>query len=188
MQEVFQVQRQPARRLVREKTIEPVTSKELQHQEELTREQYLDLLKTAKRMRKELAYLAMRMLVGMGIQIQELLALTVEEVQSGEITTTERVIHLADSLREELLDYARCNGAESGLIFAGKAGPSLHITTIRNQIRSVSRAVGLEDSAATAKALQTLYETTRAGLMTQTTEQLMMEQLDREQAEHGWES
>ncbi len=188
MQEVFQVQKQPARHLVREKTIEPVASQEPQPQEELTREQYLELLKTAQRMRKELAYLAIRMVVGTGIQLQEFLALTVENVQPGEITTSERTIHLADSLREELLDYARRSGSDSGLIFLGKTGVPLHITTVRNQIRSVSRAAGLDDSAATVKALQNLFETTRAELMAKTTERLMMEQLDREQAEHGWES
>ncbi len=189
MQEVFQVQQQPVRRPVRERTESPIVpQQEPQPQEELTREQYLELLKTAKRMGKEPAYLAMRMIVGTGIQIQELLALTVEEVQSGEITVTERIIHLPDSLREELLDYARSNGTESGLIFAGKTGTSIHITTVRNQIRSVSRAVGLDDSATTAKALQKLYETTRAGLMVQMTERLVLERLDREQAGHGWEA
>ncbi len=188
MQEVFQVQKQPARRPVQERTRPIAPQQEPQPQEELTREQYLDLLKTAQRRRKELAYLAMRMVVGTGIQIQELLALTAEEVRTGKITTAERTIHLPDSLREELLDYAQSNGTESGLIFVGKAGTPLHITTIRNQIRSVSRAVGLEDSAATARALLKLFETTRTGLMAETVQRLMMEQLDQEQAEHGWES
>ena len=189
MQEVFQVQKQPARRPVRERTERAIVSQqELQPQEELTREQYQDLLKTAQQMHKEPAYLAMRMIAGTGIQLQEFLALTVEEIQTGEIRLAERVIHLADSLREELLGYARSNGTESGLVFAGKTGSSLHMTTVRDQIRSVSRAAGLDDSAATVKALQKLYETTRAELMAKTAEQLMLEQLDREQAEHGWES
>ena len=186
MQEVFQVQQQPLRRPVRERAERPIVpQQEPQPQEELTREQYQELLKTAQQMHKELA---MRMLVGTGIQLQELLALTVEEVQGGEIQTSERTIHLPDSLREELLDYARRSGNASGLIFAGKTGTSLHMTTVRDHIRAVSQAVGLEDSAATAKALHNLYETTRAGLMVTTTERLMLERQDREQAEHGWES
>ena len=189
MQEVFRVQQQPVRRPVRERTESPIVpQQEPQPQEELTREQYLELLKTAKRIHKELAYLAMRMFVSTGIQLQEFLALTVEEVQAGEITTTERIIHLPDSLREELLDYARRSGSDSGLIFLGKTGVPLHMTTVRDQIRAVSRASGLDDSAATAKALQKLFETTRAGLMAETVQWLMLEQLDREQAEHGWES
>ena len=188
MQEVFQVQKQIRRRPVREEANKSIASQEPQHQEELTREQYLDLLKTAKRMHKELAYLAMRMFVSTGIQLQEFLALTVEDVQSGEITTSERVIHLADSLREELLDYARRSGSDSGLIFLCKTGVPLHMTTVRDQIRAVSRVAGLDDSAATAKELQNLFETTRAELMAVTVQRLMSERLDREQAEHGWES
>ena len=188
MQEVFQVQKQPARRPVREKTIEPIVSQEPQDREELTREQYQKLLKTAQQMHKELAYLAMRVLVSTGIQLQALLALTAEEVQTGEVQTSERVIHLADSLREELLDYARRGGTGSKPIFAGRAGAPMSAVAIRDQIRAVSRAAGLDDGAATAKALQKLYETTRAGLMAETTERLMLELLDQEQTDHGWES
>lgn len=189
MQEVFQVQKQPVRRPVRERAERTVVpQQEPQPQEELTREQYQDLLKTAQQMHKELAYLAMRMLTGTGIQQQEFLALTVEEVQTGEVQTSERVIHLSNSLREELLDYARSNGVSSGLIFAGKTGTPISTVTVRDQIRAVSRAAGLDDSAATAKALQQLYETTWAELMAETTERLMLEQLDAEQADHGWVS
>ncbi len=155
---------------------------------ELTRDQYLEMLKMAKHLRKELAYLAMRMFVSTGIQLQEFLALTVEEVQTGEITTAERTVHLPDSLREELLDYARRNGVSSGAIFVGKTGAITSLTTVREQIRAVSKAVGIEDSATCTRTLQRLYETTRAELMAETVRRLVLEQLDEEQREHGWES
>ena len=155
---------------------------------ELTRDQYLELLKTARKMRKVLAYLAMRAIVSTGIWPQELLALTVEEVGTGEIRTADRVIHLPDSLREELLGYARRNGVSSGAIFVGKEAPVTAWPTVREQIRAVCRAAGLEGIEVSARTLVKLYETTRAELMAETVKQLMQEQLDREQREHGWES
>ncbi len=154
----------------------------------LTRDQYLALLKMARDMRKEPAYLAIRTFVSTGIQLQELLALTVEEVTTGEIQAADRVIHLPESLREELLAYARRNGVSSGAIFAGRTGAPMSLTAVREQIKAVSRAAGIDDGVTSARALQKLYETTRAELMEKTVQRLMQEQLDAEQTEHGWES
>lgn len=188
MQEVFQGQNQPAKRPIKRIDKGSIAHQEPQRQEGLTREQYKNLLKMAWHMRKMPAYLAMRMFVCTGVQMQDFLALTVEAVQTGEITTAERIIHLPDSLREELLEYARRSGVRSGAIFVGKAGATMGVATIRDQIRAVSRAAGLEDGMVTTKTLQKLYETTHAQLMAETVQRLMLEQLDAEQAEHGWES
>ena len=178
-----QIRRRPATQAPREPEFIPEPAPK-----ELTREQYLELLKTAQKMRKVLAYLAMRTFVSTGIQQLELLALTVEEVKTGEIRTADRTVHLPDSLREELLAYARRNGVTRGAIFVGKASAITALSTVREQIKAVSRAAGIDDGATCARALQNLYKTTRAELMAQVTEKLMMEQLDREQQEHGWES
>ena len=178
-----QIQRRPVKQALREPAFTPEPAPK-----ELTRDQYLDLLKTARKMRKVLAYLAMRAIVSTGIWPQELLALTVEEVQTGEIQTADRIIHLPDSLREELLDYARRNGVSSGAIFVGKEAPVTAWPTVREQIRAVTRAADIEGIEVSARTLVKLYEATRAELMAQVTEKLMLEQLEQEQAEHGWES
>ena len=177
------IQRRPVKQTPREVAFAPEPAPK-----ELTREQYLELLKMARKTHKVLAYLAMRTFVSMGIQQQELLALTVEEVKTGEIQTADRVIHLPDSLREELLAYARRNGVPSGAIFVSRTGAPTSVITVRDQIRDVSRAAGIDDGATCARALQNLYKKTRAELMSQVMEKLMLEQLDEEQREHGWES
>ena len=187
MQEIPRSQNRIQRRPVKHPPREPASISE-PAPKELTRDQYLELLKTARKMRKVLAYLAMRAIVSTGIWPQELLALTVEEVGTGEIRTAERVIHLADSLREELLGYARRNGVSSGAIFVGKEAPVTAWPTVRDQIKAVSRAAGIDDAMTSARGLLKLYETTRTELMAETVQRLMMEQLDREQAEHGWEN
>ena len=187
MQEIPRSQNQIRRRPIKQAQREPVSIPG-PAPKELTRDQYLAFLKMARNMRKVLAYLAMRTFVSTGLQQHELLALTVEEVQTGEIRTSDRVIHLPDSLREELLAYARRNGVSSGAIFVGKAGTTTALSTVREQIKAVSRAACFEDSEVSARALLKLYETTRAELMAQVTEKLMLEQLEQEQQEHGWES
>ena len=187
MQEIARSQNQIRRHQVKQIRKEPVSVPE-SAPKELTRDQYLELLKTAQKTRKALAYLAMRTFVSTGIQQQELLALTVEEVKTGEIRTADRVIHLPDSLREELLAYARRNGVSNGAIFVSRTGAPTSVITVRDQIRDVSRAAGIDDGATCARALQNLYKTTRAEMMAQVTERLLLEQLDAEQAEHGWKN
>ena len=187
MQEIPRSQNRIQRRPVAQAPREPVPIPE-PAPKELTRDQYMELLKTARKMRKVLAYLAMRTFVSTGIQQQELLALTVEEVKTGEIRTEDRTIHLPDSLREELLAYALRNGVSGGAIFVNKTGVPTSVITVREQIRDVSRAAGIDDSATSARALQNLYKTTRAELMAETVQRLMKELLDEEQAEHGWEN
>ena len=71
---------------------------------ELTRDQYLEMLKTARKMHKVQAYLAMLAIVSAGVQPQELLAVTVEEVKTGEITTAELMAETEQRLMKELLD------------------------------------------------------------------------------------
>ena len=187
MQEIPRSQNQIRRRPVTQTPREPAFTPE-PTPKELTRDQYLELLKTARKMRKVLAYLAMRAFVSTGIQQQELLALTVEEVQIGEIKTADRVIHLPDSLREELLAYARRNGVSNGAIFVNKTGAPTSLITVRDQIRDVSRAAGIDDDLTCARALQNLYKITRTELMAETVQRLMKELLDAEQAEYGWEN
>ena len=186
MQEIPRSQNRIQRRPVKQIHKEPMSVSE-SVPKELTRDQYIELLKTARKMRKVLAYLAMRAIVSTGIWPQEFLALTVEEVGTGEIWTADRTVHLPDSLREELLGYARRNGVSSGAIFVGKEAPVTAWPTVREQIRAVCRAAGMEGVEVSARTLVKLYETTRAELMAQVTEKLLLEQLDEEQREHGWE-
>ena len=100
----------------------------------------------------------------------------------------ERTIHLPNSLREELLDYALHNGIRSGKIFIGPRGGPLRVEIIRMNIKAVSRAAGFVDGVACARTLQKLYFVQRDELLSREAERLMLEQAEREQAEHGWES
>ena len=154
----------------------------------VSREEYLGLLAMAKKMRKPLAYAAMRTFACTGMEMATFRALTVEEVSGGVITDGERMIRLPDSLREELLDYALHSGIRSGAIFVDKAGAPLKAEKIRMNIKAVSRAAGFADGVACARTLQKLYFAQRDELLSREAERLMLEQAEREQAKHGWEA
>ena len=153
----------------------------------VSREEYLGLLAMAKRMRKPLAYAAMRTFACTGMEMAAFQALTVEDVRGGIIADGERTIRLPDSLREELLDYALHSGIRSGAIFVDKAGEPLKVEKIRMNIKAVTRAAGFADGVACARTLQKLYFGERDELLSREAERLMLEQAEQEQAEHGWE-
>ena len=157
-------------------------------QKEISREDYLRLLAKAKKMRKQLAYLAMRAFACTGMETAAFLALTVEDVRDGVITDGDRTIRLPDSLREELLDHALHTGVRSGRLFVNRAGGPLNAQALRLNINQVSKAAGYADGVACAGTLRKLYETTRAELMAKAVERLMLEQAAQEQAEHGWKA
>ena len=176
----------------REYQLSELPKQEDNPQPELTRKEYLQLLQAAKRLDREREYLLVKLFASCDLPVQELGKVTVEAAKAGGLTVdssgTHSVLHLPGCLCRELLAYARRNGVNSGAIFVGKTGAVVALSTVREQIKAVSRAAGMEDSATSARALQKLYETTRAELMAETVQRLMMEQLDREQAKHGWES
>ena len=160
--------------------------KQVPSQKVVTREGYLRLLAAARRMRKPIAYLAMRTYACTGMDTSELLALTVEEVRDGTVTAGERVVHLPASLQKELLDYALHSGVRRGRIFISRTGQPMKAETVRMSITAVSKAAGFTAREACAQTLQKLYETTRSELMAKAAERLMLEQAEREQLEHGW--
>lgn len=69
----------------------------------------------------------------------------------------------------------------------GKTGAITALSTVREQIKAMSRAAGIDDGTTSARALQKLYESTRAEVMAETVQRLMLEQLSEEQVAHGWE-
>ena len=155
---------------------------------EISREEYLRLLAMAKRLRKPLAYLAVRVYACTGIDTPALLAMTVEQVKEGIVPAEGRTIRLPDSLGEELLDYALHSGIRAGRLFIDRTGQPLNAGALRQRIKTVSRAAGFVNGVACARTLQKLYFAQRDELLSKEAERLMLEQIEKEQAEHGWEA
>lgn len=114
-------------------------------EKELTRAEYLRLLKAAKD-RPQLS-LVMQSICGTGIRVSELQYFTVEAVRTGQIEIRckgkIRTILIPGKLRKMLLDYAGKNGIRNGSIFVGQDGKPLSRSCIWGRMKRLCGAAGV---------------------------------------------
>ena len=85
---------------------------------ELTRNEYLRLLQTARVLGKERVYLLVKLFASTGLTVQELSKVTVAVVEEGELTAdsnrTKQVLRIPEGLQKELLEYVKRIGCLKG--------------------------------------------------------------------------
>ncbi|MBQ2719736.1 MAG: tyrosine-type recombinase/integrase [Clostridia bacterium] len=110
---------------------------------ELSREEYLRLLATAKRQRNERLYLVLQTICGTGIRVSELSYITVEAVRRGEATVNckgkRRRIFLVRDLQRHLLRYAESRGIGEGAVFRTRNGTPLSRYNIWKEMKGLCR-------------------------------------------------
>lgn len=111
-------------------------------QPELTREEYLRLLQTARILEKERAYLLVKLLGTTGLPVHLLDAVTVSAAQAGGLP--EYDMQLCGCLKEELLDFAVREGILSGPIFITRRGTPVGRTTVTALIQSLAHDAQVE--------------------------------------------
>ena len=103
-------------------------------QKELTREEYVRLVQTARHRGDERLSLILQTICGTGIRISELASITAEAVQKGEAIVycknKTRTVFIVQALRSKLLKYLKKNGICSGSIFVNRSGMPLGRTTV----------------------------------------------------------
>ena len=173
----------------RELQIEKPLKRDNGIQPELTRNEYLRLLTTARSLGKERTYLIIKVLGSTGVNLQDLPRLTVETVQNGRAALSASPLFIPKCLRVELLDYARRQGISSGPIFVTKSGNAIQRTNVTTLIQSLCQDARVEENKATPRCLKKLYQATQASI--QGNLSLLMEQayeqlLETEQLVIGW--
>ena len=102
--------------------------------EELTKQEYMRLLKAARRRGDRRLYLLLQTLGGTGIRVSELRHITVEAVRAAkavvECKNKQRVILLPKALQSQLLQYIRANRIASGPVFLSRRGRPLERTSV----------------------------------------------------------
>ena len=163
-------------------------------QPELSRAEYLHLLRTAKILGKEKIYLLIKVFASTGLFAQELPEVTVEAVREGKIICDQnkqkQIVTVPACLRKELLDYAQKNGILSGPIFQTRDGRPMHRTYVTAAIRNLCEDAKIPGSKGNPKSLRKLYLSTRAGIESNVSllvEQAMERMLEQEQFSVGWE-
>lgn len=140
-------------------------------QPELSRDEYLRLLNAAKVLEKERTYFLIKVLGGVGLQIQELPQVTVEALQAGSVKLCyhnercQRTACIPEPLREELLGFAGREGIQSGPIFRTGEGKPILRTYVCKLLRQVSQAAGVDAKKATPRCLWRMYLSTRKDIL-----------------------
>ena len=163
-------------------------------QPELSRAEYLHLLRTAKALEKEKVYLLIKVFASTGLFAQELPEVTVKAVGEGKIICTQnkqkQIVTVPGCLQKELLDYARKNGILSGPIFLTRDGRPMHRTYVSAAIKNLCEDAGIPGEKGNPKCLRKLYLSTKAGVESNISllvEQAMERILEQEQFSVGWE-
>lgn len=164
-------------------------------QPELTREEYVQLLRTAKALDKERLYLLIKLFASTGLSVQELPNVTVEAVQEGEIVhfphKVEQRVRIPECLRKELSGYIRRNGYTSGPIFQNKDGGPLNRTYVSIAIRRLCVEARIPEEKGNPRCLKRLYQNTRSDIennVAMLVEQALDRVLEQEQSAIGWET
>ena len=128
---------------------------------ELDRNEYMQLLHTAKVQGKERLRLLMETICSTGIRVSEVKYITVEAILSGRTDISLkgkiRTILLPQKLCRKLRKYAKKHGILKGQIFIAKNGNSLSRTQIWKEMKALCESAGVESSKVFPHNLRHLF-------------------------------
>lgn len=158
-------------------------------QPELTRNEYLRLLSTARALGKRRAYLLVKVFGTTGLSLHDLSRLTVEAAERGKIALPASVVHIPACLRQELLDYARQEGVQHGPLFVTREGKPVGRSNVTFLIGTLCADARVDRAKGSPRCLKKLYQATRSSI--QSNISLLVEQahdrlLETEQLAVGW--
>lgn len=163
-------------------------------QPELTRNEYIRLLSTARMLGKERAYLLVKVFACMGLTLGELPQLTKEALDRNQLAVSvqgvRKIVSIPDCLRRELLAYAQRENLTNGLLFVTRTGRPLNRTSVAAIIQSLSHDARVQPEKCNVRCLRKLYLAAQKDLrenMTLLMEQTYNRMLETEQLIVGWE-
>lgn len=116
-------------------------------EKELTKDEYMRLIRAAERDENERLALVIQTICGTGIRVSELQYITVEAVQRGSAEVSckgkVRTIFLVSALKKKLLRYAKTQGIHTGVIFVTKTGRPLDRSNIWREMKALCKEAGV---------------------------------------------
>lgn len=164
---------------------------------QLTREEYLRLLSTARQLGKEQTYLLIKTVGGAGVRMRELPQLTVEAVHQGSIQTSStrdargRKVLIPNCLQRELISFIHRRKIQEGPVFQAQNGTPLSRVVAHRNIRGIGRNAKVPENKANLRCLSQLYDNTQADIRANaaTLFQRAYDQiLENEQLAVGWDA
>lgn len=130
-------------------------------EKELSKAEYIKLVKTAQKKHNERLCLILQTICGTGIRVSELQYITVEAVQQGSTKVSckakNRSIFIVKELRKKLLKYAKSKGITSGKIFITRTGKAIDRVTIWREMKKLCREAEVNPSKVFPHNLRHLF-------------------------------
>lgn len=139
--------------------VEAVIKKRDISQTAITKEEYLSLLKEAKRSGNNRLALIIESICAAGLKLSQLQYLTVEAVikNNVELPGKRSSVYLPKNLRDDLLEYCRDNDIFMGMILVTNKGTVLDKGNVSRELKSVCGKVGIDPERVSAKTLREYY-------------------------------
>lgn len=161
---------------------------------ELTRQEYIRMLQTAKGLEDERGYLLTKLFATTGLAVIDLPLVTVEAVKRGSLQVKNgkeaELLRFPECLQKDLLHYAQTNGMVSGTIFTQKNGSPLARMQVSLYIQKLAQDAHVPAEKGNIRCLRQLYRTTISGIEANfdlLVQQAYARQLEIEQLSVGWE-
>lgn len=162
-------------------------------QPELTRNEYLRLLSTAKALGKENLYLMVKVFATVGVAVQELSRVTVEAVRDGKVVTfpnrVRQEFRVPPCVQKELLEFAGEQGISTGPVFVSKSGKNVSRSRVTGMIQGLAQDACVAEEKCTPRCLRKLYQATQEHIQANAAVMIQMAYdrlLEQEQVTYGW--
>ena len=130
-------------------------------EKELTREEYVRLVKAAKEKNSERLALLLETICATGIRVSELPFITVEAVDQGEATVKckgkTRTIFLPAALCKKLRRYIQRQGIQTGPVFITRTGKPMNRSNIWREMKALCERAGVSPSKVFPHSLRHLF-------------------------------
>lgn len=130
-------------------------------EKELTKAEYMRLVRTAKQKGNERLNLILQTICGTGIRVSELQYITVEALKNGKAVVSlkgkTRSVFIVKELRKKLLRYAAEQKILSGAIFITRTGKPISRTNIWREMKGLCKQAGVNPSKVFPHNLRHLF-------------------------------
>lgn len=156
---------------------------------ELTRQEYLRMLQTARTLDDRRGYVLAKLFATTGISVSDLPLVTVEAAEAGRLVKGREIVRFSEGLQADLLGYAKQNGRTTGVIFTQKSGAPLMRTQVGVYIQKLGQDARIPAEKANIRALRQLHKAAVTAIEANfdlLVQQAYERQLEREDAAVGW--
>lgn len=137
-------------------------------EKELTKQEYIRLVNTAKQKHNERLSLILQTICSTGIRVSELQFVTVEAARQGEAVVSlkgkTRTVFIVKELKQKLLRYAAEQKITSGSIFITRTGKPISRTNIWREMKNLCESAGVNPNKVFPHNLRHLFARTFYGI------------------------